>query len=91
MKVIVLAAAVLAVAVAASAQGYTIQQYLNIRSANSPTFSPDGSHLAYLTNVSGTAQIWAIDLPNGKPRQLTNYDDNIAFVKWMPDARIFVP
>jgi dipeptidyl aminopeptidase/acylaminoacyl peptidase len=86
MKVIVLAAAVLAVAVAASAQGYTIQQYLNIRSANSPTFSPDGSHLAYLTNVSGTAQIWAIDLPNGKPRQLTNYDDNIGFIHWLPNG-----
>ena len=69
----------------ASAQPYTIQQYLNIRSAGSPTFSADGKRLAYLTNVSGTSQIWIIDLPNGQPKQLTNYDDNIGFVRWLPD------
>src|SRR6266404_6136486 len=70
---------------AIEAQNYTIQQYLNIRSAGSPTFSPDGTHLAYLTNVTGTNQVWEIDLPNGKPKQLTNYDDNIGFVRWLPD------
>lgn len=68
------------------AQGYTIQQYLNIRSAGSPTFAPDAKRMAYLTNVSGTTQIWAIDLPNGTPKQMTNYDDNIAFVRWLPDG-----
>ncbi len=66
------------------AQNYTIQQYLNIRSASSPALSPDGKRLAYLTNVSGTSQIWMIDLPNGAPKQITNYDDNIGFVKWSP-------
>jgi dipeptidyl aminopeptidase/acylaminoacyl peptidase len=66
---------------------YTIQQYLNIKTANSPSLSPDGNKLAYLTNVSGTAQIWAMDLPNGSPRQLTNYDDNVGFVRWLPDGR----
>src|SRR4051794_15745573 len=71
---------------AAPAQGYTIQQYLNIKSANSPSFSLDGRQLAYLTNITGTSQVWATDLPNGKPRQLTNYDDNVSFVRWLPDG-----
>jgi dipeptidyl aminopeptidase/acylaminoacyl peptidase len=69
-----------------SAQSYTIEQYLNIKSASSPTFSPDNRHIAYLTNVTGTQQVWVVDLPNGKPRQLTNYDDNIGFVKWLGDG-----
>jgi dipeptidyl aminopeptidase/acylaminoacyl peptidase len=68
----------------AYAQPYTIQQYLNIKSATSPTLSPDGKKLAYLTNVSGTAQIWMVDLVENKPRQITSYDDNIGFVRWSP-------
>jgi len=86
MKPLLISAAVLLLAIPLIAQSYTIQQYLNIKSANSPTFSPDGRQLAYLTNVSGTSQVWAVDLPNGKPRQLTNYDDNVGFVRWLPDG-----
>ncbi len=67
---------------------YTIQQYLNIKSASSPSFSADGRRLIYLTNASGTSQIWAIDLPNGAPRQLTKYDDNISFAKYTPNGEI---
>ena len=67
-------------------QPYTIQQYLNIKSAGSPTFSPNAQQIAYLTNVTGTQQVWVIDLPNGTPKQLTNYDDNISFVRWLPDG-----
>lgn len=70
---------------AALSQGYGIEKYLNIRSAASPTLSPDGKRMAYRTNVSGTMQIWMIDLPKGAPRQITNYEDNIDFVRWLPD------
>jgi Tol biopolymer transport system component len=66
------------------AQNHTIQQYLNIRSASAPNLSPDGKRLAYLTNVTGTSQIWMIDLPNGAPKQVTSYDDNIGFVRFSP-------
>ncbi len=76
----------LAFAVSGMAQNYTIQQYLNIRSAGSPSFSPDGKRMAYLTNVTGTNQVWVLDLPGVNPKQLTNYDDNISFVKWLPDG-----
>ncbi len=69
-----------------SQEKHTIQQYLNIRSAGSPSLSPDGKRLAYLTNVSGTSQIWMIDLPDGKPRQITNYEDNIGFARHTPDG-----
>ena len=77
--------AVLSIVIVSHAQPYSIQQYLNIRSASAPSFSPDGKRIAYLTNASGTTQVWEIDLPGGTPRQLTNYEDNIAFVRWLPD------
>jgi len=70
---------------------YTIQQYLSIKSASSPALSPDGKRLFYLTNVTGTSQVWMIDLPNGAPKQITNYDDNVSFVRFSPkgDALVF--
>jgi dipeptidyl aminopeptidase/acylaminoacyl peptidase len=63
---------------------YTIQQYLTIRSAGSPTLSPDGKRLFYLTNVTGTQQVWMIDLPAVAPKQITNYEDNVGFVRFSP-------
>jgi dipeptidyl aminopeptidase/acylaminoacyl peptidase len=65
-------------------QKYTIQQYLSIRSATSPSLSPDGKRLVFLTNISGTLQVWMMDLPSGKPRQITNYEDNVSFVRFSP-------
>jgi len=70
---------------------YTIEQYLNIRSASAPSFSPTGDRLAYLTNVTGTNQVWIIAAAGGAPKQLTNYEDNIGFVAFSPadDAIVF--
>lgn len=70
----------------AQAQSYSIQQYLNIKSAGSPSMSPDGREMVYLTNVTGTSQVWAMQLPSGKPRQLTNFEDNVGFVRWLSDG-----
>jgi len=83
--------ALFAFCLSVSAQNYTIQQYLNIRSASAPTISPDGKRLAYLSNVSGTSQIWMMNLPNGAAKQITDYDDNVSFVEWSPagDSLIF--
>ena len=76
-------------ATAAFSQTYSIQQYLNIRSATAPAFSSDGAQIAYLTNISGTNQVWIVDTSGGKPRQLTNYDDAVSFVRWAGDGLIF--
>ena len=86
MKKLLAVFAVFLFASAAFAQNYTIQQYLNIKSAGSPTLSPDAKQMAYLTNVTGTSQVWMIDLPSGTPKQITNYEDNIGFVQWLPDG-----
>jgi dipeptidyl aminopeptidase/acylaminoacyl peptidase len=71
---------------AVHAQPYTIQQYLNIKSAGGATLSPDASRMAFTTNATGTSQIWIMELPSGTPRQITNYEDNVGFVRWLPDG-----
>lgn len=69
---------------------YTIEQYLNIRSASAPSFSPKGGRVAYLTNVTGTSQVWLIPAAGGAPKQLTNYEDNVGFVAFSPTDEAIV-
>lgn len=57
-----------------------------INSANSPTLSPDGRRLAYLSNASGSPQIWVRDLRQGTARQVTTLPDPVGSVYWSPAA-----
>jgi dipeptidyl aminopeptidase/acylaminoacyl peptidase len=65
---------------------YGIDRYLNIRSASSPTLSPQGDRVAFLTNVTGTPQVWMVGAQGGWPDQLTFYPDRVDFVSWSPDG-----
>lgn len=85
MKKLFVLAAIFLFSAVSFAQPYTIQQYLSIKSAGSPDFSPDGKRIVYLTNATGTSQVWAVDTGGGKPEQLTFFDDNVSFVRWLPD------
>jgi len=75
----------------AGGEQYTIERYLNVRSSSSPTFSPTGDRVAFLTNITGTPQVWKIDAPGGWPEQMTFYSDRVDFVRWSPrgDGLIF--
>lgn len=77
--------------ISANAQTASIESYLSIRSAGGPSLSPDGKRLFYLTNATGTSQVWRIDLPAGAPTRVTDYDDNVGFVRYSPkgDALVF--
>ena len=63
-----------------------IDRYLNIRAATSPNLSPDGKRLAFLTNITGTPQVWMIEATGGWPEQMTFYEDRVDFVSWSPDG-----
>jgi len=46
----------------------SIERYLHVRSATAATFRPDGQRLAFLTDITGTYQVWAVDVPPpGRP------------------------
>ena len=65
---------------------YGIDRYLNIRAATTPAFSPDGKRIAFLTNITGTPQVWMINATGGWPEQMTSYDDRVDYVAWSPDG-----
>jgi Tol biopolymer transport system component len=70
---------------------YSIERYLNIRSAMGGTFRPNGQRLAFLTDITGTHQIWAVDIPPpGRPTpwpdQLTFFKERVLSVTYSPVA-----
>ncbi len=69
-----------------SAERFTFDRYLNIRSAGSPTLSPDGERVAFLTNITGTSQVWMVPASGGWPAQMTFYEDTVGFLSWSPDG-----
>src|SRR5262245_15034905 len=67
-----------------SAGKYDIERYLNIRSAQDPTYSASGEEIAYLTNITGTNQVWKTQVRGGWPEQLTFFEDRVQSVRWSP-------
>jgi dipeptidyl aminopeptidase/acylaminoacyl peptidase len=55
--------------------------------ASSPTFSPDGSRIAFVTNISGLPQVWTMPATGGYPSLVTSFDDPVGFVTWSPDGK----
>lgn len=53
---------------------------------NSPSFSPDGKTVYFLSAKSGTQQLYAMLLPGGAPRQLTAFALDVASYKLSPDG-----
>ncbi|MCD6263138.1 S9 family peptidase [Candidatus Bathyarchaeota archaeon] len=56
---------------------YSFKRFLNIRSATSPSFSHDGNYVVFLTNITGTPQVWRVPVGGGWPEQLTYYDERV--------------
>ncbi|HQZ32042.1 MAG TPA: S9 family peptidase [Arenimonas sp.] len=59
-----------------------------VSSASAGQYSPDGQHIAYLTNVSGSPQAWVMPAAGGTPRQLTNGSDPVSGLRWSPDGKL---
>lgn len=57
-----------------------------IGSANSPSFSPDGKSIAFISNLNGIPQVWTMPASGGFPKLVTAFDDPVGFVTWSPDG-----
>ncbi|TRW17844.1 S9 family peptidase [Glacieibacterium frigidum] len=81
-------ALLLALATPAAAQDAALAAKIaalgRIGSASSPSLSPDGKRFAYLSNASGSPQIWIGDRSGGAARQITKLPDPVQAVAWSP-------
>ncbi len=52
----------------------------------SPTFSPDAKTLAFVSDISGTPQIWTVPVSGGWPNLVTAFEDPVGAVNWSPNS-----
>jgi dipeptidyl aminopeptidase/acylaminoacyl peptidase len=63
-----------------------VTRMARIGRAFSPTFSPDGKCMAFVSDSSGIPQVWIAPAEGGAPTQVTNGDDPIGRVSWSPNG-----
>jgi len=61
---------------------FDFERYLNIRSAYTPVWLAGGRRVGFLTDITGTPQVWAVDVAGGWPDQLSFFQDKV----WTLDA-----
>lgn len=52
-----------------------------------PCWSPDGQHIAFVSNRSGSYDIWIVPEKGGEAVQLTKHPDIDAVPRWSPDGK----
>ncbi len=66
-------------------RSYDFRRYLNVRSAGGASFSPDGTRLSFLSDITGVPQLWSVPVGGGWPDQLTFYDERLSLAQYAPD------
>jgi len=53
----------------------------------SPVWSPSGEMIAFLSNRSGTNQVWLLHLTGGEAIQITKAPKDVSSFAWMPNSK----
>ncbi len=61
-----------------------IERYLEVQRAHGPAWSPDGTQIAFVADISGLDQAWLLTLGASVPRQLTHFQDRVGQLAWSP-------
>jgi dipeptidyl aminopeptidase/acylaminoacyl peptidase len=69
---------------------HEFEQYLNVRSAYTPTFSPQGDRLAFISDITGVPQVWALSRPGGWPELLSFSAERVTTLAASPTREQFL-
>ncbi len=72
---------------AATAGGAPVQLTRAKKSSSSPSWSPDGRWLAFVSDRSDKRQLYLIRPDGGEARALTSGDEGVGSFEWSPDGR----
>ncbi|MDP1689411.1 MAG: S9 family peptidase [bacterium] len=67
---------------------YTIADFLKVKTAFGPRFNPDASKIAYLSNLTGTTQIYLMSIDGSDVIQLTDFPDFISGMVFSPKENL---
>ena len=63
-----------------------VEAMARVGGASSPSFSPDGTRLALVSNLAGLPQVWTVPSEGGWPDLVTALADPVGAVEWSPDG-----
>ena len=61
-----------------------VTRMAKIGRASSPSFSPDGTRLAFVSDQTGVPQVWVTAVDGGAAVQVTRGEDPVGRVIWSP-------
>jgi dipeptidyl aminopeptidase/acylaminoacyl peptidase len=64
-----------------------VARMARIGSSRSPSFSPDGKRVAFISDRGGVPQVWMVSSEGGEPKQITRLEDQVGSVDWSPDGK----
>ncbi len=65
-------------------QPIDVLQYLFVHRAHGPFWSPDGTQLAFVADMSGVDQGWILNVKTQEQRQFTYFPDRVGLIAWSP-------
>jgi dipeptidyl aminopeptidase/acylaminoacyl peptidase len=68
--------------------GVTVARMARIGHAYSPSFSLDGKQIAFVSDLSGTPQVWIVPTEGGWPMLITSGEDPVNKVEWSPNGNL---
>ena len=77
------------------AERYGFERYLNIRMAYGASFSPDGTHISFLTDITGVPEVWSVPIELSAttppwPVQLTFRGERVASATFSPRDEVLL-
>jgi dipeptidyl aminopeptidase/acylaminoacyl peptidase len=61
-----------------------VERLAGVGFCGAPSFSPDGSQIAFISDLSGTPQLWTVAFDGGWPRRVTSFPDQVTDARWSP-------
>ena len=62
----------------------SVERFAAIGTCSTPSFSPDGSRVAFLSDLSGVPQLWVVAADGGWPERVTSFADQVVGAQWSP-------